>query len=146
MASRPPQARVVVVLRSFLAVIGGFVASGVAGTVLGMAKGRFLDPVIGATPPMQPMSGPSFVTDVVLYAAIGATGGWAAARLAPSRPLRHAMVLSTLFLILGLNDQRHPLPALLRLQTAADSFVGIVCCLAIAASVERRRETRNNST
>jgi hypothetical protein len=146
MASRQPKARGFVVLRRFLAVIGGFVASGVSGTVLGVAKGRFLDPIIGSTPPMQPMSGPSFVADLALYAAIGATGGWAAALIAPSRPVRHAMVLSVLFLILGINDQRHPLPATLRLQTATDSVVGIVCCLAVAAAVERRRDTNVSPT
>ena len=86
-------------LRSVLAVVGGFVVIG----ALAFGTGKLFQ----STWPAQfdasgtPLTAPMMIVQL-LYVGVYATFGcWLAARLAPSRPMRHALALGVLGLALN---------------------------------------------
>jgi hypothetical protein len=81
------------VLRSILAVVAGFIAVVVLSTGTDLAlesSGLF-------PPPAQQLNRPEVLAIALLYRCVFTIiGGWIAARLAPSRPMRHALILGAI--------------------------------------------------
>ncbi len=83
---------------SVVAVAGGFVAT----FVLSVATDAALH-AAGVFPALgQPMAEPLFVVATVYRVAYTVAGGWITARLAPDRPMWHAMVLAAIGLAASL--------------------------------------------
>jgi hypothetical protein len=87
------------ILRSILAIVAGFVAIAVfalgADAVVRRALPQFFDP--GGRSDHAGM-----LVVMIIYSTVFATAGaWLTARLAPGRPLRHALVLGALGLVLA---------------------------------------------
>ncbi len=89
---RPPR-----LLPSFGAVAAGFIAT----AALSIGTDAVLH-AAGVFPGLgQPMSNPLFALAAAYRAAYTVAGGWLTARLAPSRPMRHALVLGAIGLLVG---------------------------------------------
>ena len=77
-----------------------------AGLLLNVVLATAIDAVLHATgvyPPLgQPMSDALFLVATGYRLAIGVASGFLTARLAPARPMRHALVLGAIGLALGL--------------------------------------------
>jgi hypothetical protein len=84
-------------LKSFGAIAAGFVAIVVLS--LGMDIGVYA--AWGVPPFSRPLTDPLFLLAVAYRALFGAAGGWIAAKLAPGSPLRHAVALGVLGLVLS---------------------------------------------
>jgi hypothetical protein len=84
--------------RSIAAVIAGMLAVIVLSIGTDAAMGALgVFPTLGA-----PMSDPMLLLATLYRTAYGVAGGYIAARLAPDRPMRHALILGTLGLIVSL--------------------------------------------
>lgn len=89
---RPPR-----LLPGFGAVAAGFVAT----AALSIGTDAVLH-AAGVFPGLgERMSDPLFVLAAAYRAAYTVAGGWITARLAPSRPMRHALVLGVIGLLVG---------------------------------------------
>ena len=85
-------------LRSIAAVIAGMLAVIVLSIGTDAAMGALgVFPTLGA-----PMSDPMLLLATLYRTAYGVAGGYIAARLAPDQPMRHALILGTLGLIVSL--------------------------------------------
>ena len=84
-------------LRSIGAVLAGLVLI----VVLSTATDMLLHGTGGFPPAGQPMSGPLFLVALGYRVAYGIAGGYVTARLAPDRPVRHALVLGAIGLVVG---------------------------------------------
>ncbi len=85
--------------RSALAVFAGFVAV----VVLSMGADEVMYAVHVFPPREQPMQAPSLFALALAYrCAAGVAGSWVAARLAPSHPMRHALIVGAVGLALSL--------------------------------------------
>ena len=84
-------------LRAFLAVVLGIATVVVLSTVA--------DSILHGTgvypPPGQPMSDGLFAVAAAYRILFAIAGGWVTAKLAPSRPMRYAMVLGAIGLVAG---------------------------------------------
>jgi hypothetical protein len=80
------------VLKSIGAVLAGFVAI----TTLSLATDALVYTAWGVPLFSRPFTDALFGLAIVYRAAWGVCGGWIAARLAPSSPMRHALVLGGL--------------------------------------------------
>ncbi len=56
----------------------------------------------GVYPPNQPLDGARALLAVAYRVVIGVGAGWLTARLAPQRPMRHAIILGAIGVVLGL--------------------------------------------
>lgn len=84
-------------MKSFLAVLAGLVLILVVTTLIDVVM--FFLPVF---PPPQHMTSVHWLIAVGYRVFIGISGCWLAARLAPSRPMVHALVLGTIGMALGI--------------------------------------------
>ncbi|MGH6909067.1 MAG: hypothetical protein ACREE0_08050 [Phenylobacterium sp.] len=85
--------------RSVLAVLAGFVAVVVLST--GADEAMYALHVF--PPRAQPMEAPALFALALAYRALfGVIGSWLAARLAPSHPMRHALIVGAIGLALSL--------------------------------------------
>lgn len=88
--------------RRLLRSIGAVVAGLLVTVVLSLGTDSLLH-ATGIYPPwFQPMSTPLWVLATGYRIVYGVAGGYIAARLAPDRPLRHAMILGVVGLILSI--------------------------------------------
>ena len=86
------------VLRSIGAMVAGLIVIVVLSTVTDAAMHH-----TGVFPPAgQPMAGPLFLLPLAYRILYGIGGCYLAARLAPGRPLKHAMVLGAIGTVVGL--------------------------------------------
>lgn len=85
-------------LKSVAAVLAAFVAI----TVVSLAVDAGVYTAWGVPPFSRPMTDSLFLLATAYRAAFGVGGGWIAARLAPTAPMKHAQALGGLGLILGL--------------------------------------------
>ena len=85
-------------LASTGAVVAGFVVTAGGATLVDMAM--HAAGIFPAAP--QPMSGPLFALASAYRAAFTVAGGYATARLAPDRPMRHAWILAGIGVAAGL--------------------------------------------
>ena len=80
------------VLKSILAVIAGIVFIVAFSTATDMALAKTVMPSMNT-----PNAGPSVLAIALAYRTVyGVVGGWIAAKLAPSRPVTHAVVLGAI--------------------------------------------------
>jgi len=85
-------------LASFGAIVAGVAVTALTATLMDMAMHA-----AGVFPsPPQAMSDPLFVLAAAYRAAFTIAGGYATARLAPDRPMRHAWILAGIGLAAGL--------------------------------------------
>jgi hypothetical protein len=95
MTDRPPSRRL---LRS----VGAVVAALVANVLLSLGVDQLLHS-LGVYPPWgQPMADSLFLVATAYRALFGVLSGYIAARLAPDRPMRHALALGVVGVILSL--------------------------------------------
>ena len=81
------------VLRSILAVVAGFVAV----IILSTGTDMVLESTHLFPPPEQQLNRPDILAIALVYRCLFTiVGGWIAARLAPSRPMLHALVLGAI--------------------------------------------------
>lgn len=93
--TRPPRRLV----RSILAVFAGFVAV----VALSMGADEAMYALHVFPPRSQPMEAPALYALALAYRSVfGVTGSWIAAALAPSRPMRHALIVGGIGLALSL--------------------------------------------
>ena len=84
--------------KSILAVVAGVLFIIVITTLVDVALH-----VAGVYPPMnQPLSDPLALLATAYRVVISIAGAWLTARLAPARPMKHAMILGYVGLVLGL--------------------------------------------
>jgi hypothetical protein len=85
------------IVRSVLAVVAGLAAivvASMAADEVAYALGLF------PRPPKVTYETGSYLIATAYRAAIGVGGGWLAARLAPSRPMRHALIVGAIGVLL----------------------------------------------
>ena len=85
------------VLTSIGAVLAGFVAS----VILSLAADVAAYAAWGVAPFSRPFTDPLFLLAIGYRAAFGMVAGWIAAKLSPAAPMRHAVGLGALGLIVG---------------------------------------------
>lgn len=85
--------------RKMLRSIGAVVAGGLAGIVLSIGTDEVLRALGVFAPLGQPMTDALFLLATAYRTVYGVAGSYIAARLAPDRPMRHALVLGVLGLV-----------------------------------------------
>ena len=84
--------------RSILAILAGFALVVILSISIDVALRQ-----IGIFPPLgKPMSGPLFLLAITYRTVIGVAGSYLTARLAPNRPMRHALIGGAIGLVLSI--------------------------------------------